>query len=87
MSQAIESAWAVGATEQSKRFSFASLELAAQNYIEYVNHSNAENSQNMMLASNLAGKAINIIKTTAAHAWSYHFWALSWSVSLWTWFG
>ena len=73
MSQAIESAWAVGATEQSKRFSFASLELASKNYIAYVNQSNADNSQNMMIASNLAGKAINISKTTAAHAWSYHF--------------
>ena len=73
MSQAIESAWAVGATEQSKRFAFASLELASKNYIAYVNQSNADNSQNMMLASSLAGKAINISKTTAAHAWSYHF--------------
>ena len=37
---------------------------------------NKENSQKMLFASNLAGKAINISKTTAPHAVSYPFTSL-----------
>ena len=72
LAQAIESAWAVGSTEQSREYSFRAVSLCAK----YLTASLGENArievfQEMMEAANLAGKAINISKTTAAHAWSY----------------
>jgi alcohol dehydrogenase len=72
LAQAIESAWAVGSTKQSRDFSFRAVSLCAK-YLQDVLATSASNDalQGMMEASNLAGKAINISKTTAAHAWSY----------------
>lgn len=72
MSQAIESAWAVGATVQSQRLSYLSLKRCMDRFQEYVNVDNSLTAaQSMIEAANLAGQAINISKTTAAHAWSY----------------
>lgn len=72
LAQAIESAWAAGATEESREYSFRAVSLCAK-YLNAVLMPNANDDalQGMMEASNLAGKAINISKTTAAHAWSY----------------
>jgi len=72
LSQSIESAWAVGSTAESQVTSFAALELCVNNFSEFVNSTNNPVvAQAMIKASNLAGQAINITKTTAAHAWSY----------------
>jgi alcohol dehydrogenase len=72
LAQAIESAWAAGSTKQSREYSFGAVSLCAK-YLKDVLVSDAGDNalQGMMEASNLAGKAINISKTTAAHAWSY----------------
>lgn len=72
LAQAIESAWATGSTEQSREYSFRAVDLCVK-YLRDVLTTGAENEalQGMMEASHLAGKAINISKTTAAHAWSY----------------
>ncbi|MDC1274773.1 phosphonoacetaldehyde reductase [Planktomarina temperata] len=72
LAQAIESAWAVGSTEQSREYSFRAVSLCAE-YLKEVLVADATSDalQGMMEAANLAGKAINISKTTAAHAWSY----------------
>jgi alcohol dehydrogenase class IV len=72
LAQAIESAWAAGSTERSREYAFAAVSLCAK-YLKGVLVPEADNEvlQGMMEASNLAGKAINISKTTAAHAWSY----------------
>ena len=72
LAQAIESAWAVGSTEQSREYSFRAVSLCKK-YLKAVLEPDASEDalQGMMEASNLAGKAINISKTTAAHAWSY----------------
>ena len=72
LAQAIESAWAAGSTEQSREYSFRAVSLCAK-YLRESLGSDASNDtfQGMMEASNLAGKAINISKTTSAHAWSY----------------
>ena len=72
LAQAIESAWAAGSTEQSREYSFRAVSLCKQ-YLKAVLEPGASEDalQGMMEASNLAGKAINISKTTAAHAWSY----------------
>ena len=72
LSQSIESAWAVGSTEESQILSFAALELCIENLLDFVNEKdNCIAAQAMIMAANLAGQAINITKTTAAHAWSY----------------
>ncbi len=72
VSQSIESAWAVNATIESQKYSFEALDLCIKYSQKYVNSDNPiEYCQPMIEASNLAGKAINISKTTAAHAWSY----------------
>ena len=72
ISQSIESAWAVAATKQSQELSFLALKKCMKSFYEYVNSEEPlDSSQSMVEASNLAGQAINISKTTAAHAWSY----------------
>ena len=72
LAQAIESAWAAGSTEQSREYSFRAVSLCAKYLQDVLAPCAGENAlQGMMEASNLAGKAINISKTTAAHAWSY----------------
>ena len=72
LAQAIESAWAAGSTEQSREYSFRAVSLCAEYLKDFlVSDATDDALQGMMEASNLAGKAINISKTTAAHAWSY----------------
>jgi alcohol dehydrogenase class IV len=74
LAQAIESAWAAGSTEQSREYSFRSVSLCTKYLKEaLVPDASTDALQGMMEAANLAGKAINISKTTAAHAWSYAF--------------
>ncbi|MEX0793442.1 MAG: phosphonoacetaldehyde reductase [Pirellulaceae bacterium] len=69
--QAIESMWAVGGTEDSRQFAEQSFELAWQHLPIAVKSPTPEGRQAMLDASHLAGKAINIGKTTAPHAISY----------------
>ena len=72
IAQSIESAWAVCSTVESRVIAFAALDVCVKNFVEYVNTTdNSLVAQSMIKASNLAGQAINITKTTAAHAWSY----------------
>lgn len=74
ISQAIESSWAVSSNDESRELSFESLNLSMKNYKKFIFSKKAsKSSQSMMEASHLAGKAINIAKTTSAHAWSYGF--------------
>lgn len=72
LSQAIESSWAVGSTEISRKFSYEAVRLCYKYIKEFIKDGADENSlQRMLDGANLAGQAINISKTTAAHAWSY----------------
>jgi len=74
MAQAIESYWASSSTEDSRIYSLAALNLGWGEIVNFINPNHSpKNAQNMLEAANLAGKAINISKTTAAHAWSYAF--------------
>jgi alcohol dehydrogenase class IV len=66
----IESFWANGATEESRKYSKQGLTLILKNYREYLK-GNSSAAKDMLIASNYAGRAINIAKTTAAHAMSY----------------
>lgn len=66
----IESYWSCNATEESQIYSIESLKIIRKNYRGYINNETISNDQ-MIVAADLAGKAINIAKTTAAHAMSY----------------
>ena len=68
--QALESWWSVNADAQSINFA----KQAVQKWLESQNgylENTSEGNKGMLLASNLAGRAINITKTTAPHAMSY----------------
>ena len=68
--QSMESWWSVNATEESRVYSRKALEMIVENLDAYL--ANEENgNRDMMAAANLAGQAINITQTTAAHAMSY----------------
>lgn len=69
--QAIESYWAVKSTPISREYASEAMTLCRDYLVNYVNNPNIENSEKIMKASNLAGKAINISRTTASHAISY----------------
>ena len=68
--QAIESFWARKATCETKDYSRDAIRLILENYKEFLDSDN-EALKSIMMASNLAGKAINITTTTAPHAMSY----------------
>ena len=68
---AIESYWSIKSTPLSREYSKQAMELCRDNIVDYVNTNNTEAAETMAIASNLAGKAINISRTTAAHALSY----------------
>jgi len=69
--QAIESYWAVKSTPESREYAQQAIEICRDNIVGYVNTDDETYAKNMSLASNLAGKAINISRTTASHALSY----------------
>ena len=71
LSQAVESYWAAGATDVSQPYSAKALTLCMQHLEGAVLNPTIEHRTGMMEAAYLAGKAINIAKTTAAHALSY----------------
>ena len=68
--QAIESWWSKSATPESIEYSRKAIRLILDNMESYLANDD-EGNRNMLTASNLAGKAINITTTTAPHAMSY----------------
>jgi len=72
-SQAIESYWSINSTEESQKYSIEAAKVIWNNLPSAVNENSFKAKQLMSKASHLAGKAINIAKTTAAHALSYGF--------------
>ena len=68
--QGIESYWSIHSTEESKKYAKKAIQLILKNYKEYI-AGNKETHPDILKAANFAGKAINISKTTAAHAMSY----------------
>ena len=69
--QGIESFWAKKATPESKAFAVQAIILCQKYLIDAVNTSRPFANEKLALAAHLAGKAINISRTTAAHALSY----------------
>jgi alcohol dehydrogenase class IV len=68
LAQAIESIWARGATEESREYSKEAIGLILDNLDK---ENTIERLSGLQLASHLAGKAINISKTTLPHSISY----------------
>ncbi len=69
--QAIESYWARRATEESRGYALKALNLCRECLVQAVNSNDSVANEQMLAASHFAGKAINISRTTAAHALSY----------------
>ena len=68
--QAIESIWAKRATIESQRLAVEAIQIIVNCYHDYLNDI-PEGNEKMIKAANLAGQAINVTRTTAAHAMSY----------------
>ncbi|TVR21841.1 MAG: iron-containing alcohol dehydrogenase [Ilumatobacter sp.] len=69
--QATESLWAVNSTPVSRRYARHGLELVMSALIPFTDEPTARAARAMSIGSHLAGRAIDISKTTAAHALSY----------------
>jgi alcohol dehydrogenase class IV len=69
--QAIESMWSVNSTEESMGYALESISLAHPNLVSAAREGSASSLEAMGRAAHLAGKAINLSKTTACHALSY----------------
>lgn len=69
--QGIESWWSVNSTDESKVLSRQAVETIMRWWREYIFDNTDESAEHIMHAANLAGQAICITQTTAAHAFSY----------------
>ena len=68
--QSIESLWAKGTTSESQEYAKESIAIIEENMEAYL-QGNPESADKMLYGAYLSGKAINISRTTAAHAMSY----------------
>lgn len=66
----VESFWSVNSTEESIAYSKEAIKMILKYKDSYLANDREGNEQ-MLLAANLAGKAIDITQTTAGHAMSY----------------
>lgn len=69
--QSMESWWSVNSTEESKELSRRAVSMIVRNMDAYLYDNTDAAAEEIMKAANLAGQAINITQTTAAHAMSY----------------
>lgn len=76
IAQALESLISVKSNNESVEYASKSLKVSINSFVSFINNPNMKNAAEMSIASNLAGKAINISKTTAPHAASYPFTSL-----------
>jgi len=73
LSQAIESVWSVNCNDESKKYAIEAINKIWNNLPQAVHQNDKSAKDQLATASYLAGKAINITKTTAPHAFSYAF--------------
>ena len=73
IAQAVESLFSLKSNNKSIKYATESLKITLKNFIPHIKKPTLENSKKMLIGANLAGKAINISKTTAPHALSYPF--------------
>ena len=76
IAQALESMVSKKSNEASLICAMKSLKISSKSYLSFLDDPNIKNASDMCIASNLAGKAINISKTTVPHATSYPFTSL-----------
>ena len=76
IAQALESLVSRKSNDKSVEYASKSLRVSVNSFISFINEPNMKNATEMSIASNLAGKAISISKTTAPHASSYPFTSL-----------
>ena len=76
IAQALESLVSKKSNEHSVNYAQESLKISTKSFISFLNNPNLNNATEMSIAANLAGKAINISKTTVPHAVSYPFTSL-----------
>jgi len=72
-SQAIESIWSINTNATSQEYALKAVDIIWKHLKNAVNNNDKKSKAKMLEASYLAGKAINISKTTAPHAISYAF--------------
>ncbi len=72
-SQAVESVWSVNSTDESESIALDAIELIWKNLRKAAPGGDEIAMENMLEASHLSGRAINITRTTAPHALSYAF--------------
>ena len=70
-SQALESLWSVRSSDSSRHMASEAMDLVLQNINMAVNSPSGDSREAMSKAAHLAGKAIDISKTTGPHALSY----------------
>lgn len=70
LTQAVESYWSVGSTDESREYASRSIQMTLS-VVKSVHGDNDAAKETMAEAAYLAGKAINLTKTTAPHAISY----------------
>ena len=76
IAQALESLVSKKSNSKSVEYATKSIKISIDSFIDFLENPNLKNATEMSIASNLAGKAINISKTTAPHATSYPFTSL-----------
>jgi len=72
LAQAVESYWNINATAESKHYAAECINIWKEYFLDSVNKPDAINREKMLWAAHLAGKAINITRTTGPHALSYY---------------
>lgn len=71
--QAVEALWNKYTTEESDKYAKKALSLIVPNIKDAVKHPDEKNRAKMMEGAYWAGRAINITRTTAPHAFAYTF--------------
>ena len=72
LSHAVESFWSSSTTPEAQELSEKAIGYALHNLYNAVHSPSPANRYNMAMAAYLAGKAINITRTTLPHALAYH---------------
>lgn len=72
LTQAIEAFWASDSTPEAKEYAKPAIRYATPNILKAVAAPDPATRYNLSMAAYLAGKAINITRTTCPHALGYH---------------
>lgn len=71
LAHAIESYWSIKSTDESRGFAIQAIQYIYPNLLKCITEPTEYTRKQLAIGAHLAGKAINISFTTAAHAYSY----------------